>query len=227
MQESVHDVQWLHTENLFAVAQKRWTYIYDNQGIEIHCLKKLDNVQHLEFLPYHFLLAAGVRNFFHPPILLRFKFFFPLSLQSERGFLSWVDVSVGKIVSQFGSRLGPSNVMCQNPWNAVLCLGHNKGTVTMWTPNVREPVAKMLAHRQPVRAVAVDGSGRYMATAATDRSLKIWDVRQFKCLQVRPKKTLVSHMEGKYYLLFSGLPDKLRCVPPRLQWPRPPGRSGG
>ncbi len=148
-------------------------------------------------------------------------------MQSEKGFLSWVDVSVGKIVSQFGSRLGPSNVMCQNPWNAVLCLGHNKGTVTMWTPNVREPVAKMLAHRQPVRAVAVDGSGRYMATAATDRSLKIWDVRQFKCLQVRPKKTLVSHMEGKYYLLFSGLPDTLRCVPPRLQWPRPPGRSGG
>ena len=40
----------------------------------------------------------------------------------------------------------------------------------------------MLVHRQPVRAVAVDRSGNYMATSATDRTLKIWDIRAFKCL---------------------------------------------
>ena len=67
--------------------------------------------------------------------------------------------------------------MCQNPANAMIICGHSKGTVTMWTPNVKEPVAKLLCHRQPVRAVAVDKSGTYLATAAVDRSLKIWDVR--------------------------------------------------
>jgi U3 small nucleolar RNA-associated protein 7 len=46
--------------------------------------------------------------------------------------------------------------MCLNPHNAVVCLGHSKGIVTMWTPNVKEPVAKMLAHRQPVTAVTID-----------------------------------------------------------------------
>ena len=95
-----------------------------------------------------------------------------------------MDVSVGKMVAQFpNGRLGPISVMCQNPQNAVLCLGHSKGTVTMWTPNMKEPAAKLLAHRQPVRAATVDATGTYLATAGVDRSLKIWDVRQFKCLQ--------------------------------------------
>jgi U3 small nucleolar RNA-associated protein 7 len=52
----------------------------------------------------------------------------------------------------------------------------------MWTPNMPGPAAKLLVHRQPVRSVAVDRSGNYMATAATDRTLKIWDLRAYKCL---------------------------------------------
>lgn len=140
---------------MFAAAQKRWTYVYDNQGIEIHCLKALDKVASLNFLPYHFLLNAG----------------------HETGFISWVDVSIGKIVSQFGSYKGPLNISTVNPSNAVVHCGHASGTVTLWTPFERKPVASVLCHGTPLSAIAIDNGGRLMATGGRDGLLRLWDLR--------------------------------------------------
>jgi len=45
---------------MVAVAQKRFMYIYDNTGAEVHCLREHIEVNALEFLPYHFLLVSVV-----------------------------------------------------------------------------------------------------------------------------------------------------------------------
>lgn len=157
VQESVHDVQFLHIPSMFAVAQKDWVHIYDDAGIELHCLKNLFKVHKLTFLPYHFLLVSA----------------------SENEYLNWLDVSTGTLVTNF--RVNNKIIdMCQNPTNAIIHTSHPNGTVCLWSPNDRKPVVKMLANPSAVRGVSVDTTGNYMATAGVDRHLRLWDLRKYQ-----------------------------------------------
>ncbi|XP_034446880.1 WD repeat-containing protein 46 [Hippoglossus hippoglossus] len=159
--ESVNDVKWLHSETMYAVAQKKWLYIYDSNGIELHCIRKFNDVLRMQFLPYHFLLATA----------------------SATSFLQYLDVSVGKEVAAICTKTGRLDVMCQNPRNAIIHLGHSNGTVTLWSPNQREALVKMLCHHGGVRSVTVDKSGTYMLTSGMDKKLKVYDIRTFKPLK--------------------------------------------
>ena len=46
------------------------------------------------------------------------------------------------------------------------------GVLGMYTPNTKEALVTILAHRAPISAIAVDTSGAYMATVGLDSQLK-------------------------------------------------------
>lgn len=112
--------------------------MYDNQGIELHCLKRLAGVRRLEFLPYHFILVA----------------------MAENGFMYYLDTSVGEIVASYPTFMGSLNVACQNPNNASILTGHSSGTVSVWIPTEKAPVVKMLCHNSGVKSIAVNRTGQ-------------------------------------------------------------------
>lgn len=58
VKETVRDVTFLHNETMFAAAQRKYTYIYDNTGAEVHCMRGHIEVNRMEYLPYHFLLVT-------------------------------------------------------------------------------------------------------------------------------------------------------------------------
>jgi len=198
-QETIRDVTWLHQETMLAAAQKKQVYIYDNTGTELHCLKQHRDVNRMQYLPYHFLLATV----------------------GNCGFLKYQDTSTGQLVSEIRTKLGRCDCMSQNPHNAVINLGHANGTVTMWSPTVRTPLVKMLCHRGPVMATAVDHKGLYIASSGLDGMLKVWDVRTFKpvytyrmegrpaqCLAISQRGMLAAGFGPRIYVFRDGLSEK-------------------
>lgn len=158
LKETVRDVKWLHNEQFFAVAQKKYTYIYDHAGVEIHCLKSHVEVTNMEFLPYHFILATV----------------------GTSGWLKYQDTSTGSLIAEHRTKLGAPSSMAMNPRNAIINIGHANGTVTLWSPNTGTPLVKMLTNRGPIRALAVDRGGHYMVTAGADARMNIFDIRTYK-----------------------------------------------
>jgi len=143
---------------MFATAQKQNVFVYDKQGVEIHVIKHKHPAYCLQFLPYHFLLASGGRG----------------------GTLQWQDISTGKIVAAHPTKKGNIFTIKQNPANAVIHVGHTAGMVTLWTPNMSEPVVSMLCHKGAVNGLAIQQDGNLMVSTGLDGYLKVWDIRKFE-----------------------------------------------
>lgn len=156
LQQDVHDVTYLHNDTLFAAAQRQHVYIYDKNGIEIHCMKRHDRPLKLDFLPYHYLLVST----------------------GHSGHIRWHDVSTGEFVSGQQMGHGPCSILKQNPHNAVMHCGHSNGVVTLWAPTTGKALASIFCHKSPLTDIAIDREGHYMATTGLDGFMKIWDLRK-------------------------------------------------
>lgn len=160
LQEEIHDVHYLHNDTMFAVAQNKYTYIYDNKGVEIHCMKRHERPFKLDFLPYHFLLTSI----------------------GHSGWIKWHDVSIGMYISGYQTGHGPCKVLKHNPVNAVSHVGHSNGVISLWSPSAGKSLASMFCHKAPITDLAIDREGKYMATTGLDGYLKVWDLRKFTAL---------------------------------------------
>ncbi|KAH8109904.1 BING4CT-domain-containing protein [Phellopilus nigrolimitatus] len=159
LRETCRDVTYLHDQSHFAVAQKKYVFIYDQNGVELHKLSHHLEPTRLEFLPYHWLLASV----------------------GNAGHLKYQDTSTGQLVAAHRTALGPCTTLTQNPHSAVLYLGHQNGCVTLWTPNLAHPAVRLQAHLGALAGAAVDprDAGRYLATAGVDGRVKVWDSRMW------------------------------------------------
>ena len=154
--ENVVDATFLHNYTMFAAAQRKCTFIYDTvSGAEIHCLKDHARVSHLEFLPFHFLLASW----------------------SEQGIIRYLDTSTGQQVARHFSKMGPCHSFRQTQSTSIINVGHGDGCVSLWSPAHAEPLMKLKAHRGPVTAIATHEQS-YLVTAGGDFKWKLWDIRK-------------------------------------------------
>ena len=82
----------------------------------------------LDFLPHHFLLTSV----------------------GESGVLRYQDTTTGQMVATHRTKLGPCDVMRQNPWNAAMCLGHGNGTGALLRPLLLLLSLLLLLRSQPM-----------------------------------------------------------------------------
>jgi U3 small nucleolar RNA-associated protein 7 len=168
--EAAYDIKFLNSHRFFAVAQKKALFIYNSRGEEIHCLKNHNGSLKLAFLHHQMLLGS-------------------IGLG---GVLRYQDTMTGKIVAQHKTCYGTCDVMQLDQNRGILCLGHNNGKVTLWTPNLGQPVVNMLSHKGRVVTVANDPTGFRLLTTGEDFSVKIWDIRNFHIMQYFKPKNIVT-----------------------------------
>lgn len=192
LDDRIYDTKWLHNELYCAVAQEDCLFVYDNTGKELHTVREMRNPRHLEFLPYHFLLAGTSTN----------------------GYLNYLDTSVGEVISKvFVGDKAPMTIKA-NPTNGVIHMGSKTGQVSLWSPSQKSYLMKVKCHKASINCIEVDRTGTNMITTGNDNRINVFDIRNmYKPLKSIPSKTNVHFTSlSQRNLLAIGYSDKIAIL---------------
>lgn len=67
--------------------------------------------------------------------------------------------------------------MKSNPHNSSIIVGTTRGLVSMFIPSLSEPAVTLNCHNARIKDLAASNCGKYLVTAASDSSMKVWDLR--------------------------------------------------
>lgn len=163
LKDKVNDLTYLVDHSMYAVAQKKYVYMYTKEGSELHILSSMAHMDRLAYLPKHMLLAASS------------------SLYST---LQYMDISTGQEVSCKPPAImkNPTSCLAVNATNGVVASTDLRGVVKFWSPSVVDPLLQLKGHQGAIEDICFHSNGRFFLTLGGDHKLKVWDMRTLRTL---------------------------------------------
>ncbi|EQB62260.1 wd repeat-containing protein 46 [Vairimorpha apis BRL 01] len=125
---------------------------------------------------------------------------------------NYQDTTNGKIVSSIYIKDKNIIKLNQNSSTAIIYTGHSNGVVSLWSPNSKNYISKVLCHATSVLNLEIDRAGRYMYTTGIDQYTKVWDIRNtYKPVNnIKNKKTFNTTALSQKSMFAAANGDKIR-----------------
>ncbi|MCG6551375.1 MAG: WD40 repeat domain-containing protein [Candidatus Magnetominusculus sp. LBB02] len=93
------------------------------------------------------------------------------------GMVRKVDASTGEIVTEIGTDGSSAASMAADFMSRLICTGTEDGNVVVIDLAASVLVNKFSRHKGPVKAVAMAADGRYCFSAASEKTIRVWDTQ--------------------------------------------------